>query len=174
MTVYTNGLNAILDDTGTTLDGLLKQKGGRRVIPSVMQATVVLNAAAPNLALPSVVVPATAVPPGATITAAYVAISWRKQVDSSGSANAIVAAAGNKIEVDITGGFATTAILLVDNIMATAANAEEGGGVLFGIIDIKAEVVEGSTTAFQWSGADVDGASLTLHDVTTYVILEYE
>ena len=113
-------------------------------------------------------------PPGASITAVYAAISWRKQVESSGRANAIVAAAGNKIEVDITGGFATTAILLIDNTLSTEGNAAEGGGVIIGILDIKAEVAEGSTTLFQWSGADVDAASLTLHDVQTYLIIEFE
>ena len=165
----------LLPDAGA-LDDLaaILQKGGRRVVPSVMQQTVVLTSAAPDLALPSVVVPATTLPPGAAITAAYAAISWRKQVDSSGVANAIVAAAGNKIEVDIAGGFATTAILPIDNIFATAADATEGGGAISGIIDIQAEVAEGSTTLFQWTGADVDGNNLTLHDVQTWLIIEYE
>lgn len=166
--------NPAADVSLTATDNLIKQKGGRRVIPSEMQPTVVLTGAAPNLSLPSVVVPASVLPPGATMTAAYAAISWRKMVDSSGSANAIVAAAGNKIEVDITGGFSTTAILLIDNVMSVEGNGAEGGGVILGFIDIKAEVAEGSTTLFQWSGADVDAASLTLHDVQTYIIVEFE
>jgi hypothetical protein len=166
--------NPAADGAHTSTEDLIKQKGGRRVIPSAMQATVVLNGAAPDLSLPSVVVPSTVLPPNAVITAAYAAISWRKMVDSSGSANAIVAAAGNKIEVDITGGFVTTAILLIDNVLSTEGNAAEGGGVILGILDIKAEVAEGSTTLFQWSGADVDAASLTLHDVQTYIIVEFE
>ena len=167
---------AILDDTSTTLDGLLKQKDGRKVISSAVQASVVLpiSTSAADQALPSVVVTSGLIPPNAVITRAVVALSWRKATESSAGANAIVAAAGQHIDVDITGGFATTAILLVDNTLAMTASEVAGSNVLVGFVDIKAEVADGSTTTFQWSLAGVDAASITLHDVVTHLIIEYE
>lgn len=156
----------------TTLDTGLAQKGGRITRSSNLQATVVIDASAANKSLPSVAVESGALPPNATITRVFAGISWRKQTDSSTSANATVAA--QIIEVDITGGFATTAIDIPDNSFATTGSADEGGFLLVGDNDIKAEVAEGSTTLFQWTAADVDGASLTLQDVQTHLLIEYE
>ncbi len=169
-------VTSILEDTGTTLDALLKQKDGRKTISSPVQATLVLpiSSSAANLALPSVVVTSGLIPPNATIVRATAIVSWRKAIESSTGANAIVAAAGQLIEVDITGGFATTAITLVDNTLAMTADEVAGGNALIGFVDIKAEVADGSTTTFQWSLGGVDAASITLHDVQTHLVIEYE
>lgn len=161
----------IYDDVTLSLTGLA-QKGGRITRSSNLQATVIINASAANKSLPGVVVEAGALPPNATITRVFAGISWRKQTDSSAAPNATVSA--QVIEVDITGGFGTTAIDIPDDSFATAASASEGGMFLVGDNDIKAEVAVGSTTLFQWTAADVDGASLTLQDVQTHLLIEYE
>lgn len=165
-------VDAILVDTGTTLDALLKQKGGRITIPSTMQETVVVNASAGNKSLPSVVVPSGTIPPNATITRVLAAISWGKKVNSDSSVNAVNVA--QNIQIDITGGFSVNAITIPDNAFHTAASATEGGFFFLGIIDVKAEVADGSTSTFQWTSADVDAASLTFHDVQMWLIIEYE
>ncbi len=165
-------IDAILVDTGTTLDGLIKQTGGRITLVSDLQETVVIDASAANKSLPSIAVPASLLPPNATMTRALAGISWRKAVESSAAPNATVAA--QVIEVDITGGFATTAIDIPDNSFHAAASAVETGLFLLGDNDIKAEVTEGSTTLFQWTAADVDGASLTFYDVQTHLVIEFE
>ncbi len=163
---------AILVDTGTTLDALIKQKGGRLTLVSNLQETVVVNATAGDKSLPSIAVPSGLLPTGASMTRALAGFSFRKTVESSTSTNATVVA--QVIEVDITGGFATTAIDIPDNSFHTAGSATEAGMLLLGDNDVKAEVTEGSTTTFQWTAADVDGISLTFHDVQMHLFIDYE
>jgi hypothetical protein len=135
-----------------------------------VQATVVLPAVAASLALPSVVVPA--LPAGITINRVIAAVAWRKQVDSSAASNAINGTQQIQVRADTPGTF-LDAITMSDNSLETAASATEGGLMLLGDSDISAEVVGVDTYEFQWQNALVDGASLTLHDFQTYLIIEF-
>ena len=149
-----------------------KPSSGRITLHSGVLATLTLNATAGDEALPSVVVPSGLLPEGTSMVRATASISIRKTGNSSGSTNAIVAA--QVIECDITGGFATTAIDIVDNSLSTTGSADNSGTTIYGTQDIQAEVTEGSTTLFQWTAADVDAASLTLYDLQMHIEIEYE
>jgi hypothetical protein len=153
----------------TDREAALVGRGSRLVYASAMQGTVVLPAVAANLTLPSVVV---TVPAGVTINRVIAAIAWRKQVESSAALNAINTAQQIRVRDDTPGTF-RNAITIADNSLETAASATEGGLMLLGDSDISAEVVGSDTYEFQWTLARVDGASLTLHDVQDYIIVEY-
>lgn len=145
--------------------------GGRLIFPSDgVQATVVLPSVAANLSLPNVTV--ADLPANLTIDRVTAAIAYRKQVDSSGSANAVNVAQQIQVRSDTPGTF-RNAIKMADNSLATAAGATEGGMMILGGTDISVEVTGEDTYNFQWTSADVDGASLTLHDVQTYLIIQY-
>lgn len=146
---------------------------GRKVFSSEIQATVVVTSTAGNVSLPDVVIPAGFLPPGTALTRVTAAISWRKAVESSGSANAVNVAQNIQVRDD-TPGTLTDAINLADNSLAHAANATEGGDTILGEEDIKAEVDGPDTYNFIWEAADVDGDSLTFHDFQTHLIVEYE
>ena len=146
---------------------------GRLVFASTPAATVVLTSTAANVALPSVTIPADASPTKAVIRRVLAGMAWRKQVDSSAVANAINVAQNIQVRSDAPGTF-RNAIAIPDNSLATGANSTDGGTLLIGTFDISVEVVGPDTYEFQWTLADVDGNNLTLHDVQTFLILEYK
>ncbi len=146
---------------------------GRLVFSSDIAATVVLTSTAANIALPDVVIPAGAIPTGSSISRVLAGISWRKQVDSSGGANAVNVAQDIQVRSDAPGTF-RDAINIPDNSLSTDANATDGGILLVGDNDISVEVVGADTYEFQWTLADVDGNNLTLHDFQTHLIVEYD
>ncbi|MFQ6031010.1 MAG: hypothetical protein ACE5Q6_26390, partial [Dehalococcoidia bacterium] len=86
--------------------------------------------------------------------------------------NAVNGAQQIRVRSDAPGTF-QDAITIADNSLETAASATEGGLMLLGDSDISVEVDGVDTYEFQWQNARVDGASLTLHDFQTYLILEY-
>lgn len=143
----------------------------RYTFASDMQATVVLPAVAADLVLPSVTIGAGQIAGG--ITRVTAGISWRKQVESSTLANALAGAQDIQVRSDAPGTF-IDAINLADNSLATGASATEGGTMIVGDIDVKGEVDGADTYEFQWDEAVVDGASLTLHDVQTFLFVEAE
>jgi len=147
-------------------------RNARLTFSSNVSATVTLTATAGNVALPSVVIPAGVIPPGATISRVTAAISWRKQVDSSAAANAVNVAQTIQVRSDAPGTF-RDAIDIPDNALATGGSATDGGPLLIGDNDIAVEVVGPDTYEFQWTLADVDGNNLVLHDVQTFLIVEF-
>lgn len=153
----------------TDREAALVGRGSRLVYASAMQGTVVLPAVAANLSLPSVLV---TIPSGITIDRVIAAIAWRKQVESSAALNAIDGAQQVQVRSDAPGTF-RNAITMANNALETASSATEGGIMLLGDSDISVEVVGSDTYEFQWTLALVDGASLTLHDVQDYIIIEY-
>ena len=153
----------------TDREAALVGRGSRLVYGSPIVGIVVLPAVAANIILPSVVV---TVPSGITINRVVGAFSWRKQVDSSAALNAIDGAQQIQVRSDAPGTF-RDAITMVNNALETAASATEGGLMVYGDSDISAEVVGSDTYEFQWTLALVDGASLTLHDCQTFIIIEY-
>ena len=145
-------------------------RGSRLVFASAVQATVVLPAVAADLVLNSVNV--SAIPDGITIDRVFAAIGWRKQVDSSAVLNAIDGTQQIRVRSDAPGTF-RDAITISNNSLETVASATEGGTTLLGDSDISVEVTQADIYEFQWRLALVDGASLTLHDVQMYLVLEY-
>lgn len=147
-------------------------------------ASLAIPAAAADLTLSNVVFPASFLPAGAVVQAVYLMVKWRKQVDSSGAANAINGA-GKSWRVKKTGGAwgvdDVEGIVLADNQMATASNATEGGDMIIGDVDIKGEVDDVDNETYNVMGENtnrgdapvVDGASLTIHDVYTGLRVYY-
>lgn len=140
-------------------------------------ASLAIPAAAADLTLSNVVFPAGFLPVDAVVQAIYLMVKWRKQVDSSAAPNAINGA-GKAWRVKKNGAALADyleGIVLADNQMATGASATEGGDMIVGDIDVKAEVDDVDNETYNVMGeqtthADapiVDGASLTLHDVYT-------
>ena len=152
------------------LKGLIGTQGSRQVFSSAIQPTVVVNATAADKSLPKVTI---TLQTGRTIDRVTAAFAWRKQVESSGSANAVNVAQKIQIRID-TPGCWVDAITLADNSLATAASATEGGMMILGEINIKSDVAATDGYDFQWENADVDGVSLTFHDVQTYLIIDYD
>jgi hypothetical protein len=145
-------------------------RAGRLVYASAMQAVITLTATQQNLALPSVTVD---LPVGLAPFRVFAAVSWRKQVDSSGAENAVNGAAQQiRVRSDTPGTF-TNAIAVPDNSLATAASASEGGVVLIGEQDISNEVDADDTYEFQWLNAQVDGNNLALHDFQCLILVEF-
>lgn len=146
---------------------------GRLVYASEVQPTVILSSVAADVSLPSVTIPSGFLPGGSQINRVIAGIAWRKQVDSSAAANALAGAQDIQVRSDAPGTF-RDAINMADNALATALSATEGGEMLLGDEDISVEVVGADTYEFQWTLAVVDGASLTLHDVQTYLLVNHD
>ena len=158
------------DSVMSYLKGLIGLDGSREVFPSTLAATVVISATEADVSMPDVIVTVAA---GRTIKRVRAAWAWRKQVDSSGSINA-VNGADQTIQVrDDSPSSWLSAITMSDNSMNTGANATEGGMLMIGVANISATVDGTDIYNFQWVNADMDGASLTFYDVTTYLIVEY-
>ncbi len=175
MTVFINGV-AVVDsnvDTLVTRTGrVLNPKDQWCALPI---ASLAIPAVAADLTLSNVVFPANFLPAGAVVQAIYLMIKWRKQVDSYSLPNAIIGA-GKAWRIKKNGAALADyieGIVLADNQMATGADATEGGDMIVGDIDVKAEVDDVENTTYNVMGeqtthADapiVDGASLTLHDL---------
>jgi len=147
-------------------------------------ASLAVPAVAADLTFSDVVFPTGFLPTGAVIQAVYLMLKWRKQVDSSGGANAINGAS-KTIRVKKTSGAWGTddlvGITFADNQLATGADATEGGDMIVGSHDIDGEVDDIDNETYnvrseQTNRADailVDGASLTLYDVYTGLRVYY-
>lgn len=142
---------------------------------SAMVASLAFSNVAADKDFADVAVPASFLPSGARIVAVYLLVKWRKQVDSSGGANAI-SAASKKIRVKkSTGAWGTddvVAMTMAQNSWNTAANATEGGDVLIGSADISGEVDADNATynvrseeTNRGDAITVTAASLTLYDI---------
>lgn len=147
---------------------------GRLTFASDLQLTVVLGAAAGDKGLPSVTIGAGDIPSGASISRVVAGISYRKSVESSSAPNAIDGAAqAVQVRSDAPGTW-RDAIDTPDDSLPHLADATEAGYMQIGDNDISVEVTGADTYEFQWNDAEVDGDSLTFHDVQTYLIVEYD
>lgn len=165
-----------------------RQVGGQLLCKDQWCATPIASLAVPavaaDLTFSNVVFPANFLPEGATIDSVFLMLHWRKQVDSSGGANAINGAS-KTIRIKKNGGAWGTddvvAITFANNSLATAANATEGGTIIIGDADISGEVDDVDNETYnvrseQTNRADailVDGASLTLYDIFTGLRVYY-
>jgi hypothetical protein len=154
------------------VDTAVVRPSGRLVFSSDVQATFVLPAVAADVSLPSVVIPSGFLPDGARISRVIAGLAWRTQIDSSASANAVDGAQNIQVRSDAPGTW-RNAINIADDALATGASATEGGMMLLGDNDLSVEVVGTDTYEFQWDEALVDGASLTLYDVQTYLVIDF-
>jgi hypothetical protein len=140
------------------------------VFAGELQATVVLTASQQNLALPAVTVTLTE---GVTVVRVVAAFAWRKQVDSSSAPNG-VNGANQRVRVrETVSGTFVNAINIPDDSLATGATTTEGGMLIVGTADISGEVNGDGTYEVQWENAQVDGNNLTLHDLQTYLVVEF-
>ena len=131
---------------------------------------LVLPGVAANLVMPSVTI--ATIPAGIVIERIIAAFAWRKQVDSSAVLNAINGTQQIQVRIDTPGPF-INAIQMSNNTLETVASATEGGMMLLGAPDLSTVVVGVGTYEFQWTLALVDGASLTLHDIQTYILIDH-
>jgi len=145
-------------------------------------ATVVIPAVAADLDFPSIVIPTDGIPTGVTLISVRAVLKWRKQVDSSGAANAINGASKGIRVKKSTGAWGTDDVMAIDvpnNTLATAAGGTEGGDCWIGDNDVDSEVDAVGTYNFrseQTTRSDaivVDGASLTLHDVQMGLVVRW-
>lgn len=150
---------------------------------SDVQPSLAIPAVAADLTLPSVTIPSGGIPSGVTILSVYAVMKWGKKVESSGSANAINGVGKTARIKKSTGAWGTDDLVAVDfpdNTLATAASSTESGDIFLGNNDVKAEVDAVGTYNFrseQTNRTDalvVDGASLTLYDVQTGLIVRWK
>ncbi len=141
-------------------------------VSTTIDDLITLNATAADEALPSVTV--ADLPSGAVLLRVTAWVSIGQFEDTSASANSVVLAGTEHIQVKETAaGSYTDAIKMVAAQWLTAASEKRAGGVYFGSIDIKAEVNANDGYSFQIENADVTGANLLLRDVQCGLIVWY-
>ncbi len=162
-------------DTLKTLSDQLDIKESKAIFWSEVQPSVVIPAVAADLDFPNVVIPASAIPAGATTTFVNAILKWRKQVDSSGSTNAIKGASKTIRVKKSTGAWGTDDVIAIDvpdNTLSTDASSTEGGDMIVGDNNVSS-VVDAVNATYNFRSEEtnrsdailVDGASLTLVDV---------
>ncbi len=136
---------------------------------SDVQAIVTLTTTAGDKSLPSVTI--AGIPAGVTLIKVEAIMLFRAIEDTSGSANEIEAGCTPAVQVkETSAGTYTDAITVIDATLVVGASKVANGSVWFGNIDVKAEVNEDDTYAFQFDQADAVGNNLLLRDVQ--IILE--
>ena len=109
------------------------------------------------------------IPTGAVVLRAIVMMKYRAIEDNSGSANGLVLAGTEHIQIDKTGGTYIDAIKLLASQWQVAGDTRDGGDVLIGNIDVAAEVDGNDTYELKLENADATGGDLLLRDVQTGV-----
>ena len=164
--------------------GISKKPAVKEMWCATPTASVAIPAVAADLDFSDIVFPSDFLPSGADIDAVYLILRWRKQVESSTAANAIKGASKTIRVKKSTGSWGTddvVAITFADNQLATVGSATEDGDYIVGASDISSEVddcdgVTYNVRSENTNRADsmiVDGASLTLYDVYTGLMVHY-
>lgn len=153
------------------VEGIQRPSARLMFASSVVSTGITLSTVASDLTLPSVIIPSGAIPSGFTVNRVFAALSWRKSIESSGALNALSASQSIQVRRATTGTYIDASVLL-DNNLHHLASATDGGILIVGSIDIKAEVTGAGTFEFRWHDADVDGNSITFYDVQSYLIVE--
>ncbi len=132
---------------------------------SEVQNIVTITAASSDLSLPSVVV--AGIPASATLKKVIAILKYRVAEDTSAVANKIsTAGATPAVQVkEAASGSFIDAITIVDDTIEVAASVRDGGDVVVGDIDVKAEVAANATYDFQIEDVLADGANLLLRDL---------
>jgi len=171
--IYINGV-AVIETETDKIPKLLSFKDQWCAAPVAAWA---LTNAGQDLSASDVTFPTGFLPSGATVQAIYLMFKWRKQVDSSAAENKI-SAANKTIRVMKSGAAWGTndivAITFALNQLLTATSATEGGDMIVGDVDVKAEVDDVDNQAYNVAthngdarndGLVVTAASLTLYDI---------
>lgn len=120
--------------------------------------TFTVPAVAADTALPDVTIPAAGsggIPAGSTPIRVIAMYKYRKV--SAVAASALTGAQEIQIRTDAPGAW-TDAINLIDNQWTLDAGGEEGGDVVFGVIDLSGTVTGADTYNFQLDEAVADSA----------------
>lgn len=147
---------------------------GRVTFHSDITPSIVVGGTAGSETLPSITIPAGYIPAGAVVRQVFAAFSYRKAVESSSSDNAVDGGQSIQIRNDTPSTFRTV-INIADNSLAHAADETSGGFLQVGDNEISAlDAWNGADTYnFQWANAEVDGDSITFHDVQTHLIIDF-
>ena len=149
----------------TDLNSIIANKVSFMDFWSATDDVIDLPAVAADTAFPSVTI--VGIPAGATWLRVIAMLKIRMlENTNAGGANALVGAQDIQVKETAAGTF-TDAINLVDNQWTVAASTREGGDVVLGNIDVKAEVDGNDTYDFQLDEAVVDLANLRLNGVQT-------
>ena len=169
----------VTPDAAGTAATLLLHKESQTIVWSNIQPLLIIPAVAANLDFPTIHIPTGTIPSGATKTSVRLLVKWRKQVDSSGTANATVGATTIRA-MKSTGTWGVDDLVAIDipnNSLATDGSATEGGDIVIGDNDIKAEIDEDNVDyKIRSAIADamiVDAASLTLVDVQCAFVIRF-
>lgn len=133
---------------------------------------ITLNASAADEALPNVVIDV--LPNGLSVVRAVAMVIVRALENTSGTANSLVLAGSEHIQVRQSGGTFIDAIQLVAGEWQLAGITRDGSMILIGSIDISSEVNIAATYNFQIENADVTGASMLLRGPQTGLRLSFE
>jgi len=117
-----------------------------------------------NVALPDVVV--ADLPTGATVTAAYALFKFRIIENTNAADNQLQGTQSIQVKESVAGAY-INAIDFEDNEFAVPASTKQGGDVIIGDNDIKAQVAGNGTYNVQWTAALVDQANLEFKTVQT-------
>jgi hypothetical protein len=159
------------------------RKESHAIFWSDVQPSVIIPAVATDLDFPSVTIPASGIPTGSIITSVRAIIKWRKQVDTSTALNKISASSKTIRVKKSTGTWGVDDIVAINvpnNSLSTDASATEGGDLITGTSDIKAEV-DAINATYNFRSEETNrtdaiiatGASLTLVDVQTALIVRW-
>ena len=130
---------------------------------SDVQEEVALTGTAGDKTLPSVIV--ADLPSGATITRAIVLFKFRMVENHTfAGGNKLGGAQDIQVKENAAGSF-IDAINLADDQFTLAQDTREGGNIITGDNDVKAEVDENGTYAFQWDEAIADETGINFNDV---------
>lgn len=130
---------------------------------SLPQEEVALTGTAGDKSLPSVVV--ADLPAGATIVRAIAMFKFRSiENHTFAGVNKLDGAQEIQVKENAAGSF-IDAINLVDDQFTIAETTREGGDVIIGAIDVKAQVDGNDTYAFQWDEAWADETGINFNDV---------
>ncbi|MDD5486242.1 MAG: hypothetical protein PHW65_01620 [Dehalococcoidales bacterium] len=127
---------------------------------STPEDAIDVDAVATDIALPDVVVSGL---PG-TVVRAVAMLKFRMVRETSGGANALDGAQEIQVRDDSPSAW-LDAINLIADQFTLAADANEGGDVLIGSIDVKATVDGDDTYNFQWDEALADADDITFNDI---------
>ena len=125
---------------------------------------VQLTATAQDLAITggNVVV---AIPDGATVVRAVTCFKFGAIENTNVGANEIEATAQDIEVKELTAGTFIDAIDITQGAFKLAASTREGGDIIIGDIDVKAEVDANGTYAFQWKAAEAILGNLQFNNV---------
>ena len=154
---------------------LVTQNIVHRAYKSTVKHIIVVTASGADLAFPDVVV--SGLPTGATLVSVELLLVIGGLFNTSASENQIKAATTDSLWIKLSGGSWGTddieALVFKALSLQTEASKYRGGPVVWGTIDVKAEVTGNGTYNIasretnRTKGVEATGATLELHDVTT-------